>query len=50
MLFSCCYFMEKYGSKNICQEFRLKNMYETKNHFIEGINQNDRISKNNKKV
>ena len=35
---------------NISQEFRLKNIYETRYHFITGINQNELIRKTHKKV
>ena len=34
---------------NISQEFRLKNINETRNYLIEEINQNELMSKNNKK-
>ena len=33
------------SEENISQEFRLKNIDETKNYFIEEINQNELISK-----
>ena len=36
--------------KNISQEFRLKNINETRNYFIEGIDQNDLVSKKHKKI
>ena len=36
--------------ENICQEFRLKNIYETRNYLIEEINQNELMSKKHKKV
>ena len=36
--------------ENISQEFRLKNINETKNHFLEEINQNELMSKKHKKV
>ena len=32
--------------ENISQDFRLKNIDETKNYLIEAINQNELISKN----
>ena len=35
---------------NINQEFRLKNMDETRNYLIEEINQNELISRKYKKV
>ena len=35
--------------ENITQEFRLKNLDETRNDFIEKINQNELMSKNHKK-
>ena len=31
--------------ENICQEFRLKNTDETRNYFIEEINQNELMIK-----
>ena len=34
---------------NISQEFRLKNINETRNYLIKEINQNELMSKNNKK-
>ena len=34
---------------NVSQEFRLKNINETRNYFIEEINQNELMSKNHKK-
>ena len=34
----------------ISQEFRLKNIDETRNHLIEGINRNELISKMHKRV
>ena len=38
------------SEENISQEFRLKNIHETRSYFIEGINQNVLISKKHKKV
>ena len=38
------------AEKNISQEFRLKNLNETRNYLIEEINQNQLISKKHKKV
>ena len=38
------------SEENISQEFRLKNIDETKNYFIEEINQNELMSKKHKKV
>ena len=35
--------------ENISQEFRLKNIDETRNCFIEEINQNELMSKKHKK-
>ena len=35
---------------NISQEFRLKNIDETKNYSIEEINQNKLVNKKHKKV
>ena len=36
--------------EKMSQEFRLKNVEETKNYFLEEIEQNEFISKKNKKV
>ena len=36
--------------KNISQEFRLKNIHETRTHFLEKIGQNKLMSKKHKKV
>ena len=36
--------------ENISQEFRLKNLDETKNYFLEEIKQKDLVSKKHKKV
>ena len=36
--------------ENISQEFRLKNIDETRNYFIKEINQNESMSKNYKKI
>ena len=36
--------------ENISQEFRLKNMDEARNYFLEEIKQNDLMSKKHKKV
>ena len=44
------YFFKNMVQENISQEFRLKNIDETKNHFLEEINQNELISKKHKKV
>ena len=38
------------ADKNICQEFRLKNINETRNYFFEEIKQNELVSKRRKKV
>ena len=38
------------AEKNISQEFRLKYVNETKNYFIEEIEQNELMSKKYKKV
>ena len=37
------------SEENISQEFRLKNINGTRNYLIEEINQNELMSKNNKK-
>ena len=36
--------------ENISQEFRLKNVDETRNYFLEAITQNELMSKKDKKV
>ena len=36
--------------KNINQEFKLENMYETRNHFLEEIELNELMSRKQKKV
>ena len=36
--------------ENITQEFRLKNIDETRNYFFEEIEQNELMSKKHKKV
>ena len=36
--------------ENISQEFRLKNIDETRNYLIEEINQNESMSKKDKQV
>ena len=38
------------ANKNINQEFRLKNIDETKNYFIREIEQNELMSKGHKKA
>ena len=38
------------AEENISQEFRLKNIDETRNYLIEETNQNELMSKKNKKV
>ena len=38
------------AEENISQEFRLKNIDETRNYFIEEINRNGLMSKKHKKV
>ena len=38
------------SEENISQEFRLKNINETRNYLIEEINQNELMSKKHKKV
>ena len=38
------------SEENISQEFRLKNIDETRNYLIEEINQNELMSKKHKKV
>ena len=40
----------KYGWKNIIQEFRLKNINETKKFFTEEIEQNELMSRKHKTV
>ena len=36
--------------ENVSQEFRLKNIDETRNHFLEKIEQNQLMSKKHKKI
>ena len=36
--------------ENISQEFRLENIYETRNYFIKEIVQNDLMSKKHKRI
>ena len=46
-------FLLLYGNiwlKKISQEVTFRNIYETKNHFIEETNENNRMSKKHKKV
>ena len=38
------------AEENICEEFRLKNMDETRNYFLEEVKQNELMSKNHKKI
>ena len=38
------------AKENISQEFRLKNIDETRNYFLEGIKKNWSMSRKNKKV
>ena len=38
------------AEENICQEFRLKNIDETRNYFLQEIKQNELMSKKHKKV
>ena len=38
------------NEENISQEFRLKNINQTRNYFIEEINQNELMSEKHKKV
>ena len=38
------------SEENISQEFRLKNINETRNYFIKEINENELMSKNHKNV
>ena len=41
----------KYGwKKNISQEFRLKNIFETRNYFTEEVEKNELMSQKHKKV
>ena len=44
------YFKSRKHKGNISQKFRLKNIDETRNYFIEEIKQNELISKKHKKV
>ena len=42
--------MKKYNYfKNTSQEFRLKNIYETRNYFLEEIEQNELMSRKHRK-
>ena len=38
------------AEENISQEFRLKNIDETRNYFLEEIKQNELMSKKHKKI
>ena len=38
------------AEENIIREFRLKNIFETRNYLIEEINRNELMSKKHKKV
>ena len=38
------------SEQNISQEFRLKNIAEARHYFIKEINQNELMSKDNKKI
>ena len=38
------------AQENISQEFTLKNIYETRNYFIEETNRNELMSKKHEKV
>ena len=38
------------SEENIIPEIRLKNLDETRNYFLEGVNQNQLIRKKHKKV
>ena len=42
--------LKKYGLENISQEFRLKNVDETRNYFLEEIEQNELMSRKYEKV
>ena len=37
-------------SQNVSQKFRLENVDETRNYFIEEINQNELMNKKHKKI
>ena len=43
-------YFKNMAEENISQEFRLKNIDETRNYLIEEINQNELTSKKHKKV
>ena len=36
--------------KNICQEFRLKNIHQTRNYLLQQIEQNELMNRKNKKI
>ena len=38
------------AEENVSQEFRLKNIDETRNYFLEGIKENELMSKRHRKV
>ena len=44
------YYFKNMAEENLSQEFRLKNIDETRNYLIEEINPNKLISKNHKKA
>ena len=43
-------YFENIVEENISQEFRLKNIYETRNYFLKEMKQNELMSKKRKKV
>ena len=43
-------YFENFAEENVSQEFRLKNIDETRNYLIEEINQNESMSKVREKV
>ena len=45
-----CNFFKNVVEENISKEFRLKNIGETRNSFLEEIKQNEFLSKNDKRV
>ena len=43
-------YFENIAEENVSQEFKLKNIDETRNYFIEEINRNELMSKKHKKI
>ena len=43
-------YFKNMAEENISQEFRLKNIDETRNYFLEEIKQNELMSKKHKKI